>query len=104
MSACANKPGIRLEVRHKYAFRRKLSVLTLRETFLVLVFKNKNSVSKYVSELRSLKGRKKLLGTETGRHSTFLVQDAESVADFCLASAHVFCYLVFSFCLKAPIP
>lgn len=73
----------------------KLSVLTLQETFLVLVFKaGTNSVSKYVT-VRSLTGRKKPTAEEAGRLS-ILGWGAESVGDLVPGDLM---YLIPLFCL-----
>lgn len=76
----------------------KLSVLTLQETFLVLVFKaGTNSVSKYVT-VRSLTGRKKPTAEEAGRLS-ILGWGAESIGDLVPGDLM---YLIPLFVLKIP--
>lgn len=70
---------------------------------MVLMFKTEtNSVSKYSSELKSLKGRKKQLQKQ--EDFTFLVQDTESVGDVCLDNVMYVMFLFgLTFCLITPI-
>jgi len=69
MSAC-RKSGGEIGGTPLLFFSSELFVLAIQETRLVEVFRKKKSVSRYVSALRSARGRKKLRKTGGCLHSS----------------------------------
>lgn len=103
MSAC-RKSGGEIGGTPLLFFSSELFVLAVQETRLVEVFRKKKSVSRYVSALRSARGRKKLRKTGGCLHSDRMqnpFSTSVNVCDFwggfnsCLKALIPYCYVHF---------